>query len=123
MHILRAPEIFGARLISDPREVREKLYYCPSALTDMKFLAWYLLLINLLAFGMYGIDKRRARRKRRRISESTLMMTAILGGSPGAWLGMKYFHHKTLHKKFSIGIPAIFLVQAALAVILYLRYT
>ena len=57
---------------------------------------WALLLaLNVLAFGLYGLDKRRARSGRRRIRERTLLLVAALGGSAGAWLGMRLWHHKT----------------------------
>ena len=59
---------------------------------------WALLLaLNVLVFGLYGLDKRRARSGRRRIRERTLLLVAALGGSAGAWLGMCLWHHKTLH--------------------------
>ena len=73
---------------------------------------WALLLaLNVLAFGLYGLDKRRARSGRRRIRERTLLLVAALGGSAGAWLGMRLWHHKTLHWKFRLGLPLILVVQ------------
>ena len=77
-----------------------------------------LLTINALAFIVYGIDKLKARKGRWRIPESTLLLLAIIGGSVGAWLGMKVWHHKTMHLKFKYGLPAILLLQLALAVYL-----
>lgn len=77
---------------------------------------YYLLLVNLFAFAVYGIDKLKARKSRWRIPESTLISLAVLGGSIGAYCGMKLWHHKTLHRKFSIGIPLILLLQLILAV-------
>ena len=78
---------------------------------------WALLLaLNLLAFGLYGLDKRRARSRRRRIRERTLLLVAALGGSAGAWLGMRLWHHKTLHWKFRLGLPLILVVQLVVAV-------
>ena len=65
----------------------------------------YLLIINLLAYILYGIDKRRARRGKYRISESTLLWMARIGGGVGSWLGIKKFHHKTKHKRFIIAVP------------------
>lgn len=77
----------------------------------------YLLLINIVAFVLYGVDKLKAKNSRRRISEATLLFVAIIGGSVGAWCGMKVWHHKTLHKKFRYGLPAILLLHLAFWVI------
>ena len=74
----------------------------------------YLAIINVFTFFVYGIDKWKAKRAKWRIPESTLLGMATLGGSVGAWLGMKTWHHKTLHKKFKYGIPLILFVQIAL---------
>lgn len=71
----------------------------------------YILCINLLTFIIYGIDKRRAIKQRFRISEATLLILALIGGSVGALLGMPLWHHKTRHLRFSIGIPCILLLQ------------
>lgn len=76
-------------------------------------LLW-ILLSSLAAFLLFGVDKRRARRKLRRIPEKTLFLFALLGGSPGAILGMRIFRHKTLHKRFRYGLPLILLAQLAL---------
>ena len=73
----------------------------------------FLLAVNLITFFIYGMDKWKAKRSRRRISEATLLGLAIAGGSIGAWLGMRVFHHKTLHKKFRYGIPTIIMIQLA----------
>ncbi len=80
----------------------------------MSCLAYYLLAINAVAFIIYGIDKYKAKKAKWRISEATLLLLAVLGGSIGAWMGMKVWHHKTMHKKFKYGIPAILLIQIAL---------
>lgn len=72
----------------------------------------YLLLINAVGFVIMLIDKRRAQKNLWRISESTLLTVAILGGSIGSYAGMKVFRHKTRKPKFSIGIPVIILLQA-----------
>ena len=76
----------------------------------------YLAAINVVAFFMYGIDKWKAKKSKWRISEATLLLMAVLGGSIGAWLGMKVWHHKTLHKKFRYGVPTIIIVQIAIIV-------
>lgn len=74
----------------------------------------YLLVINIITFFLYGIDKWKAKHAKWRIPESTLLGMAAFGGSIGAWLGMNTWHHKTLHKKFKYGIPVIILIQIAL---------
>ena len=84
-------------------------------------IIYYLLVINAVAFIVYGIDKLKARKGRWRIPEATLLLLAIVGGSIGAWLGMKAWHHKTMHRKFQYGLPVIFLLQLALAVYLCTR--
>ena len=71
----------------------------------------YLLLINIAAFALFGADKRKARRNAWRISEKALFLSAVLGGSLGALIGMRLFHHKTKHWYFVVGIPAIFVLQ------------
>lgn len=81
----------------------------------------YLIGINVLTFLLYGIDKWKARRGKWRIPEDTLIWLAIAGGSIGALLGMYLFRHKTKHKKFTLGVPAILLVQGALAFFFLLR--
>lgn len=78
------------------------------------------IVLNMVTFCIYGVDKRRAKRNRNRISEGTLVLLAILGGTVGAYLGMTVFHHKTNKKRFRIGIPLVFVVQAALVIALVL---
>ena len=85
------------------------------------YLTYYLLAINAVAFIIYGIDKYKAQKAKWRISEATLLLLAILGGSIGAWMGMNVWHHKTMHKKFKYGIPAILLIQIALMVYLHMN--
>ncbi len=82
--------------------------------------AW-LLLMSLALFVVMGADKRRARRARRRVPERTLFLLALLGGACGGWLGMRLFHHKTLHRSFALGFPALALLQLGLCVWLFLR--
>lgn len=83
-------------------------------------LVW-LAVINLLTFIVYGADKRRARKGKWRVPEKTLFLLPLLGGSIGALLGMRVFHHKTKHWCFVWGIPAILLAQIALAVWIYTK--
>ena len=84
-------------------------------------LTYYLLAINAVTFITYGIDKYKAKKAKWRISEATLLLLAVLGGSIGAWMGMKVWHHKTMHKKFKYGIPAILLIQIALMTYLHMN--
>jgi len=74
----------------------------------------YLAVINVVTFFMYGIDKWKAKKSKWRIRETALLGLAVLGGSIGAWLGMKAWHHKTLHRKFRYGVPLILVVQITL---------
>ena len=84
-------------------------------------LTYYLLAINAVTFIVYGIDKYKAKKAKWRISEATLLLLAVLGGSIGAWMGMKVWPHKTMHKKFKYGIPAILLIQIALMAYLHMN--
>lgn len=84
----------------------------------MNIILGYLLAINIATFFLYGIDKYKAKKGRWRISEATLLLIAVVGGSIGAWAGMRHWHHKTMHKKFKYGIPVIIILQVALAVYL-----
>lgn len=81
----------------------------------MKYLLIYLLIVNALSFLLMLIDKQKARKKKWRVPEATLMGFAAIGGSIGALMGMYTFRHKTLHKKFTIGIPLILVLQVAAA--------
>ena len=83
----------------------------------MKILLIYLLAANLAGYLAMGADKKRARENRRRIRERTLLLLAAAGGSVGTALGMISFRHKTRHLKFTLGVPAIMIAQAALAVL------
>ena len=74
----------------------------------------YLAVINVVTFFMYGIDKWKAKNSKWRIRETALLGLAVLGGSIGAWLGMKVWRHKTQHKKFKYGLPLILLAQIVL---------
>lgn len=85
-------------------------------------IVFFLLIINLLTFLLYGIDKWKAKRARWRIPESVLLGLAAVGGSIGAWLGMRVWHHKTQHKKFRYGVPAILVAQIVLLVWAVVNY-
>ena len=85
----------------------------------MNIILGYLLAVNITSFFLYGIDKYKAKKGKWRISETTLLLMAVIGGSIGAWVGMRIWHHKTMHKKFKYGIPIIIIMQVALAVYLH----
>ena len=90
-------------------------------------LGCYLLVMNLVTFFVFGLDKWKAKykethEKTRRVPEKTLFLLAALGGSVGALLGMRVWHHKTLHKSFRFGIPAILILQIVIPVGLYLYW-
>ncbi len=76
----------------------------------------YLVIINVVTFLLYGVDKWKAQRSRWRIPESVLLGLAAIGGSVGAWLGMRVWRHKTQHAKFRYGVPIILIAQGALLV-------
>ena len=84
----------------------------------MKYLYAYLILINAIAFFLMLADKRKAKKKKFRIPEATLMWSAALGGSIGALCGMYLVRHKTKHPKFTVGIPLILILQILSGVIL-----
>lgn len=77
----------------------------------------YVMLINFIAFVVYGIDKWKAVHHKYRVSEKTLIGLAVIGGSIGAFFGMQVFRHKTKHLKFVVGVPAIFLIQVITVII------
>ena len=77
-------------------------------------LLYYLIVSNIVTFLVYGIDKWKAKQGSWRISEVSLLILAVIGGCIGALLGMKIWHHKTMHKKFKYGLPMILLAQIAL---------
>ena len=78
----------------------------------------FIAILNVITFLIYAIDKWKAKKSRWRIPESILLLLAVLGGSIGALMGMKIWHHKTMHKKFKYGIPLIMILQ--IGMLLYL---
>jgi uncharacterized membrane protein YsdA (DUF1294 family) len=85
------------------------------------YVVYYLIGINVLAFYIMGYDKLKAKQKKRRIPERQLFWYAIIGGSVGAFVGMRVYRHKTQHLSFKYGIPAIILLHVAVAVY-YLKF-
>lgn len=84
----------------------------------MKPLLVYLFLINAVGFFFMLADKQKAKKNKWRIREATLLGIAVIGGSIGIMCGMRLFRHKTLHPKFSIGVPLILALQIVAAVII-----
>lgn len=89
----------------------------------MKWALLWVLALSLADFALMGVDKRRAKRGAWRVKERTFFLLALLGGSPGALLGMWTFRHKTRHWYFKFGLPAILLAQIALGLWLAWRLT
>ena len=81
----------------------------------------YVLVMSLIAFAAFGLDKYKARAGKWRTPEKTLFLLAIIGGGIGAFLGMQIFRHKTKHKQFVIGIPLIMIAQLALIAWLWVK--
>ena len=86
-------------------------------MTIKEIVIVYLVVINVATFLTYGIDKWKAKKSLWRIREASLLGLAVFGGSIGAWLGMKVWHHKTMHKKFKYGIPLILVVQIVIVLL------
>lgn len=81
-------------------------------------MIYYIIAVNILGFILMGEDKRRAKKHLWRISEKTLFLCSLLGGSVGTWAGMYAFRHKTKHWYFVVGMPLILAVQIVLSVML-----
>lgn len=84
----------------------------------IKFIFIYLVIVNIITFAMYGIDKKRAVKNQWRIPENTLLGAAFIGGSFGAFAGMQVFRHKTKHGMFRILVPAYMIVHIIIIVFL-----
>ena len=82
-------------------------------MTDLKWTACYLILVNIVALAAFGIDKRKAVRHKYRIPEATLLGLALIGGAAGALAGMHLFHHKTRKPLFR-AIPVLLAAQIVL---------
>ena len=89
-------------------------------ITSTNLLYIYVAAINVVTFFVYGLDKNKAKARQWRIPEAQLIFLAVIGGSVGALLGMRVFHHKTRKPKFSIGVPAILIIQL---IVLYFLFS
>ena len=81
-------------------------------------MIYYLFVINVITFAAFGLDKRKAKKRKFRIRESVLLGLALIGGSLGALAGMFLFHHKTRKPAFRIGIPVLFLLQGVIWILI-----
>ena len=88
----------------------------------LKWIALWVLFWSILDFVLMGVDKRKAKKHRWRVPEKTFFLIALVGGSPGAILGMYAFRHKTRHWYFKFGLPAILIAQIALVIWLVLKF-
>ncbi len=94
------------------------VYGLIAAFLEYKYLLLYLLAISLISVTVCVADKSRAKRGKRRVRENTLFLLSALGGSAAMYITMRIIRHKTLHKRFMLGIPLIMLIQAAAFVFL-----
>ena len=85
----------------------------------LPYVLIYLGVINVITFIVYGVDKWKAKRSKWRIRESTLLGLAAIGGSIGAWLAMRVWHHKTLHNQFKYGVPLMLFAHIVIAVLIW----
>ena len=88
-------------------------------ITSTNFLYIYAVIINVITFFVYGLDKSKAKARQWRIPEAQLIFLAVIGGSVGALAGMKVFHHKTRKPKFKIGVPVILIIQLVIIYFLF----
>ncbi len=85
----------------------------------MELFIKYIIIINIVTFILYGVDKWKAVHGKWRIREATLLGAAFVGGSVGGLAGMYIFRHKTKKRYFALGVPIMLLVQIAVSVVLY----
>ncbi len=87
----------------------------------IKWIIIYLVAVNLITFALFVIDKYKARRRKWRIREATLLIFSVLGGCVGGLLSMQLFRHKTQTPAFKFGMPLILIVHIVLCFIAF-RY-
>lgn len=88
---------------------------------NYSFFVGYLIAVNLISCAVCVADKYRAAKGKWRVKESTLFSLCFVGGGVGMYLTMRIIRHKTLHKRFMIGIPLIILAQVTLVVFFILK--
>ena len=89
----------------------------------MKFVLCYLIFINLLSVIVCILDKNKAKKGKWRVSEKTLFGLSVIGGSVAMYFTMKAIRHKTHHKRFMIGLPIIIVLQSAIMIYVFYRFT
>lgn len=87
-----------------------------NVINEFGMIGLYYLCVNIIAFILYGMDKKYAREGRWRIPEKTLLGIAMIGGAAGAWIGMQTFRHKTKHMSFRILVPVFVVVHVGIIV-------
>ena len=87
----------------------------------LKIIGIYLLIINVVTFALYGIDKWKAIHNKCRIREATLLITALIGGSLGAFIAMQMFRHKTKKWYFKYTVPAMLVVHVVGMILLVVK--
>lgn len=87
-----------------------------NVINEFGMIGLYYLCVNIIAFILYGMDKKYAREGRWRIPEKTLLGIAVIGGAAGAWMGMQAFRHKTKHLSFRVLVPVFVLVHVGIIV-------
>lgn len=85
-----------------------------NVINEFGMIGIYYLCMNIIAFILYGLDKKYAREGRWRIPEKTLLSIAMIGGAAGAWIGMQAFRHKTKHLSFRILVPVLVVVHVGI---------
>ena len=106
-------DVYDEYDVHDVHDIRSMIYG----------ILFYLAVINIIAFFLYGIDKWKARHDKWRATEAALLWIALAGGCIGAFLGMKVWHHKTRHPKFRYGLPVILIFHLTIAIAVVYYFT
>lgn len=88
----------------------------------IKAILFFIVLINVIGFTVIGIDKNRAVKRKWRIREKDFFYITILGGGIGVYTGMRFYRHKTKHRLFMWGIPAIMILQICIFYFAYINW-
>jgi uncharacterized membrane protein YsdA (DUF1294 family) len=85
----------------------------------MVYFIGFLIFINLIGFIQMGVDKRKALKNKWRLPEKQLWLIALLFGSPGTYVGMQLFRHKTKHRLFKFGLPLLSMIEIIIIVVIF----